>query len=336
MDDIVDESAAAGYDYGVTSHPATVSDNLNILPKMPPWVTSGREDTFDSVTFRSGAALTVLDQLVSDPSHGVPVKLLANQLALQAATATSKLEGRLAREADIRDAYHLSPPGAARGPDGNLLAFWRDAAGLRITRRDWQDAVPGLVGAAVAADVLGWMVAGATHAKSHGPLAGCVAVMRAVLEVDDRAERIACLLSDIIVARALNWTSVLPVTAQHQTKTMLRDLVADGRGADLKVQAHLLVSIEGTIRLARDLSSRAKLLQTAAPKLRAKGSDAAVALFLSEDAVAPSTMLSPTIQGTAIPMTDRAARRFCDRLVELGVAREITGRPTFRLYGIGP
>jgi hypothetical protein len=158
--------------------------------------------------------------------------------------------------------------------------------------------------------------------------------MRAVLEVDDRAERVACLLSDIVLARALNWTLVLPLMAQQLTKTMLRDLVADGQGADLKVQAGLLISIEDTIRLGSDLASRATLLIAAAPKLRAKGSDAAVALFLSEDAIGPSMMLSPTIQGTTIPMTDRAARRFCDRLVELGVARELTGRPTFRLYGI--
>jgi len=40
------------------------------------------------------------------------------------------------------------------------------------------------------------------------------------------------------------------------------------------------------------------------------------------------------LTGSTIPMTDRAARRFCDRLVELGVARELTGRATFRLYGI--
>lgn len=44
--------------------------------------------------------MTVLDQLVSDPAFGVPVRLLANRLALKTATATSKLEGRLAREAD--------------------------------------------------------------------------------------------------------------------------------------------------------------------------------------------------------------------------------------------
>jgi hypothetical protein len=318
----------------MTYQPAALSDDLSTLPKLPSWVTSGRAETFESVAFRSGAALTVLDQLISDPSQAVPLKLIANQLALQAATATSKLEGRLAREADIRDAYHLTPAGEARGPDGDLLAFWRDVVRLKLTGREWHGSVQGLVGAAFADDVLRLMASGATRAKSHGPLAGCVAVMRAVLEVDDRAERIACLLSDIVVARALNWTSVLPVTAQHLTKTMLRDLVADGQGAELKVQAGLLGSIEGTIKLARDLASRAAALRAVTPKLRAKGSKAAADLFLSEDAIGPSTMLSPTIQGTTIAMTDRAARRFCDRLVELGVARELTGRPTFRLYGI--
>ena len=44
----------------------------------------------------------MLDQLVSDPRYGVPMKLLANRLALSAATATSKLEGTWAyRAADV-------------------------------------------------------------------------------------------------------------------------------------------------------------------------------------------------------------------------------------------
>lgn len=320
----------------MTYQPAALSDDLNTLPKLPAWVTSGRAETLETVTFRSGAALTVLDQLICDPSQGVPLKLLANQLALKAATATSKLEGRLAREDDIRDAYHLTPPGEGRGPDGDLLVLWREAASLKLTGRDWRDGVQSLVGAAFADDVLRVIASGADRAKTHGPLAGCVAVMRAVLEVDDRAERIACMLSDIVLARAMNGTSVLPITAQHLTKTMLRDLIGDGQGDDLVVQQRILQSIEDTIRLARDLATRAAALQAVTPKLRAKGSKAAADLFLSEDAVGPSMMLSPTIQGTTIPMTDRAARRFCDRLVELGVARELTGRPTFRLYGIGP
>jgi len=318
----------------MTCQPAAISNDLNNLPKLPRWVTSGRAETLETVTFRSGAVLTVIDQLVSDPRQGVPVKLLANRLALTAAVATSKLEGRLAKEADIRDAYHLTPHGEARGPDGDLLAYWRRAARLRLTGRDWHAALLALVGPEFEMHVDGWLQSAANQSQSHGPLTECVAVMRSVLQADDRAERVACLMSDIVLERLLNWPSVLPISAQYLTKPMLRDLLGNRQGADLVVQKRILQSIEEAIRLARNLAQRRAALRKVAPKLRAKGSDAAVALFLSEDAVAPSTMLSPMIQGTSFPMTDRAARRFCDRLVELGVAQELTGRSTFRLYGV--
>lgn len=317
----------------MTYQPADIEDDRTKLPNLPGWVTSGRAEILETVAFRSGAALTVLDQLVGDPRHGVPVRLLANRLALSAATATSKLEGRLAREADIRDAYHLAPPGEARGPDGDLLAFWRDGVRLRAGRTG---EIADFVDADLAGEVGVWLDTGQERARTHGPLAGCVAVLRAVLDVDDRAERVACLFSDVVMARALNWNVVIPVSAQHLTKTALRDLTTIGQGAELAVQGRIIESIEGTIRLARDLARRAEALRAVAPKLRAKGSSAAVDLFLTEDAVVPASMLSPRIRGTSIPMTDRAARRFCDRLVGFGVARELTGRPTFRLYGIVP
>ncbi|WP_299703309.1 DUF1403 family protein [uncultured Tateyamaria sp.] len=317
----------------MTYQSAAISHDQSILPQLPGWVTNGRSETLETVTFRSGAALTVLDQLMRDPRYGVPVKLLANRLALSAATATSKLEGRLAREADIRDAYHLTPPGEARGPDGDLLAFCREAVRVRTGSAG---EIADLVGKYLAGEVGAWMDAGRERARTHGPLAGCVAVLRAVLEVDDRAERVACLMSDLVLARVLNWKMVLPVSEQRLNKVALRDLVAEEQGAELLVQNRILGSIEETIRLSRELARRAEALRSVAPKLRAKGSDAAVDLFLTEDAVAPASMLSPRIRGTTIPMTDRAARRFCDRLVELGVARELTGRSTFRLYGIAP
>lgn len=317
----------------MTYQPTDILSDRTSLPKLPGWVTSGAK-TSANVAFRSGAALTVLDALATDPRHAVPAKLLANRLALRAATATSKLEGRMAREADIRDAFHLTPPGEARGPDGDGLAYWRDAAQLRLNGGDWTTGLRELVGQNFADDILGWLNAGADRAKTHGPLAGCTFVLRVVLDADDRAERIACLLSDIVFARTMGWPSLLPITAQHVNKTMLRDLVADGQGADLIVQLSLFEAIEDAIRRAHDLTVRAAALRAVAPKLRAKGSDAAVAVFLSEDVVAPSSMLSPLVQGSNTPMTDRAARRFCDRLVELGVARELTGRATFRLYGI--
>ena len=49
-------------------------------------------------------------------------------------------------------------------------------------------------------------------------------------------------------------------------------------------------------------------------------------MFLTWDSLAPSALTSLN--------SDRAARRFCDRLVELGAVRELTGRDTFRLYGV--
>ena len=237
----------------MTYQPPAIAEDLSTLPKLPAWVTSARLETSENVAFQSGAALTVLDALLSDPAHGVPLKLLANRLALKAATATSKLEGRMAREADIRDAYHLTPPGEARGPDGDLLAFWRAAVQLRLTGRDWQSGLKGVVGPDFADDVAGWIEAGVVRAKTHGPLAGCLSVMRTVMAADDRAERIACLLSDIVLARTLGWPSLLPITAQYLTKAMLRDLVAEGQGAELKVQQRILESVEDTIRIARPL-----------------------------------------------------------------------------------
>ena len=61
----------------MTYQSTAISDDPTTLPQLPRWVTSGRVETLETVAFRSGAAITVLDQLVSDPRHGVPVKLLA-------------------------------------------------------------------------------------------------------------------------------------------------------------------------------------------------------------------------------------------------------------------
>ncbi|WP_352972153.1 DUF1403 family protein [Mesorhizobium sp. M0954] len=71
---------------------------------------------------------------------------------------------------------------------------------------------------------------------------------------------------------------------------------------------------------------RADHLLAVAPKLRAKGSDAVIEKLLSDDAV----VASQEIAG----MSDRGLRRLFDRLLEFGVVRELSGRPTFRVHGL--
>jgi hypothetical protein len=80
--------------------------------------------------------------------------------------------------------------------------------------------------------------------------------------------------------------------------------------------------------LAGELSRRSQALLVVRPKLRAKGAGRVVELLLGDDAV------SPARAAKAARLSDRAARRLFDRLIELGAARELSGRSNFRLYGL--
>ncbi|MEL7388137.1 MAG: DUF1403 family protein [Pseudomonadota bacterium] len=111
----------------VTYQSTLVRDDRTYLSNPLGWVTSGRAEILEIVAFRSAASLTALDQLENNPIHGLPLKQLTIQLALISATATSKLDGWMALEADTGDAYHLTPLCEARSPDGDLLAFERAA-----------------------------------------------------------------------------------------------------------------------------------------------------------------------------------------------------------------
>ena len=332
----------------------TAERGLGNLLTLPEWLKAGTPQTPEKTAFQAGAAFTVLDTALGsrcDPASQVPYDLLANTLALQAAAATSKLEGRLTSAADIRDAWHMTPPDADGvrhwGPDGDGLAFWRRAVKVRLVTGDWQVKLAALAGPRFEDAVITWVDEASAAARRDGPMAAAAGVMKTVLLADDRAERIACLLADVVLAKALRWKRPLPLAALHLRRGMLRDLRGqrnlrgpdDGdrqqdRTSEIAIITALIDSARSAYGQAVDLADRARALRAIAPKLRAKGSDDAVALFLTEDAVLPSGMLSPVIRGTRTPMTGRAARRLCDRLVELGVVRELTGRSTFRLYGL--
>ena len=74
------------------------------------------------------------------------------------------------------------------------------------------------------------------------------------------------------------------------------------------------------------LGRSSQQLLAVSPRLRAKGAGAVIKTLLDEDAV-----LASARRGA---ISDRRARRLFDRLVALGGVRELTGRSTFRLYGL--
>jgi hypothetical protein len=237
---------------------------------------------------------------------------LRDRLALRAAEACVAFSGRLERAGDLRDAVHLLRSGDLPGPAGETCLAWRRAVERPVSIKALDRALPNLEPGQIAA----WLDAGKGAPVSRG-----VMVLETVLTEAPRTDVAALILADTAIAQALGWDHLVPLLAAGLKRADLRK-----QGGDLRLACHraLISSAIEAVRLAADLARRAAHLKAVAPKLRAKGAGNAVEMFLTWDAVAPS----------ALPLPDRAARRLCDRLVELGAVRELTGRDTFRLYGV--
>ncbi|MGX0978862.1 hypothetical protein ACSSVY_004607 [Roseovarius sp. MBR-51] len=285
-------------------------DDLDTLPRMPSWVTSGRVETLEDVAFLSGAALSNLHLVLGH--EGVPQALLRDRLALRAAESCVAFSGRPERAGELRDAVHLLRPGDLPGPAGETHLTWRRAVERSVSIKALGRALPTLEPGPIAT----WLDAG-----QGAPVDRAARVLEAVLTEAPRADVPALVFADAALAQALCWNHLVPLLAPGLKRADLRK-----QGDELRMACHraLVSSAVEAVRLAADLAQRAAHLKAVAPKLRAKGAGYAVEMFLTRDAIAPS----------ALPLPDRAARRLCDRLVELGAIRELTGRDTFRLYGV--
>jgi hypothetical protein len=268
--------------------------------------------TPEDLAFSSGAALAYLDLALQAP--GVPLTLLRARLALSAATVCAGLTGRSEGAGALRDAVHLRHPGDPPGPAGEICLHLHRAVARPISGAALHAVLP----AQDRADIARWRAAG-----QGAPVSRAAAVLEAVLAEAPRAETGALILAEAALAQALGWARITPVLAPGLRPRDLRRT-----GEDLRLACHraIIAGAGEARRMASDLSRRAERLRAAAPKLRARGAGAAVEMILTLDAVTPGALTSLR--------SGRAARRFCDRLVALGVLRELTGRDTFRLYGL--
>lgn len=280
----------------------------SVLP-MPAWVRARQGDTPEDAAFRAGAALAHLTPMLA--SDEVPQPLLRERLALMAAEVCAGVTGRREDARALRDAVHLARPGDDPGPGGLILRQWLRAVGRPISA--------GHPGAVLERPPPGMS---APMAQGSTPVDRAAAVIQTVLADAPHAETAALILAEAALSRAMGLSHLVPLLTPGLGARDLR--LRDG-ALRLACQRAVVAGAGQAVQVATGLARGAARLRAVTPMLRAKTAGRAVDLFLSRDALAP---------GALVFMSDRAARRLCDRLVDLGALRELTGRDAFRLYGI--
>jgi hypothetical protein len=244
--------------------------------------------------------------------------LWRDRLALVAAEFCAGIAGRREGAGAMRDALHLTKAGDDPGPAGSILRQWSRAVSRQISVSNLGRALEGVAPERIALSL---------DATGPTPVDRAAQVIEAVLTDFPRGEVAALILADAVLSLALGRDHLLPLMGLVMTARDLRL-----RGDDLRLCCHraAVKGVGQALPLGSTLARAAARLHAAVPKLRAKGAARAVEMFLSQDA------LTPVALARAMPeiLSDRAARRLCERLVELGVLRELTGRDTFRLYGV--
>ncbi|RUW30063.1 DUF1403 family protein, partial [Mesorhizobium sp. M2A.F.Ca.ET.015.02.1.1] len=164
------------------------------------------------------------------------------------------------------------------------------------------------------------------------PFAAAAIAARVVAMRPD-AELLAWWLADLVLAQSLRWPLPLPLLIAQAFGPSFRAEAGGGKrirpggdGFERAVCVAFVQAAAQACRLADELSRRAAKLLAVAPKLRAKGAGDVVFLLLNEDAVSGSL--------TTKSLSRFAARRLFDRLQQLDAVRELSGRTTFRLFGL--
>lgn len=303
-------------------------------PVMPAWaILRGAAISDTDAAFASGTALTLLDNLVrAQPDWAGAWR---QRLALRCAVSAARLLGRNEDEAALRDAWLLRSAGDEPGPAGSILAAYR-----QLTRRSTTISMKTLQDIALLLGI-GWsdelaaipgMVDDIVQTGKAPPFAAA-SIAAGVCALRRDAETLAWWLADWVLARSMRWERPVPLLmAQRFSSAAFRATGGRGRvqpGDEAFDRAVCLALAQGAAdacRLATEIARRADRLSAAVPKLRTKGAGEVVRLLLDEDALSGSS--------ASTKLSRWANSRLFERLVSLDAVRELSGRSTFRIYGL--
>lgn len=312
--------------------PSTASSSAP--PSVPAWaITSAGAPSDGDAAFRAGAALGVLDTLArAQPAWS---GVWRQRLALDCAAASMRLAGRAEDAAALRDAWYLRQAGADPGPAGAILGAWRQLAAQPASasahRLEKIVETLGLHWDRAALADLCTEIEKLAGLQRPAPFAAAAIAARVVATRPD-CELLAWWLADLVLAQSLRWPRPLPLMMAQAFGPAFRREAGGKRirpgenGFERAVCLALVQAAADACRLAAELTRRAERLIAVAPKLRARGAADVVQRLLDDDAVSGSL--------TTKNLSRFAARRLFERLQHLEAVRELSGRTTFRLFGL--
>lgn len=300
---------------------------------LPGWTLArGRDIDEIDAAFVAGIALKSLDDLIcADPPW---LGCWRDRLALKSAAVAARMLGRNEEEDALRDAVLLTPADGDPGPAGKLFlatrmlarraampgtAFVKELATLFAIR--WDDDLTSV------ADI----VDTAIQSGRAAPLV-VADLISAIIAHRPDAEVLALALADIVLARKLKWAKPVPLLLPVRFGSAFRTIGGRGRvrpGEPAYPKAICLAvvsSVEAALQSAADIDRRAARLMAAVRKVRTKGGEAVIQKLLNEDAIPASA--------PGCNLSRWAATRLFERLESFEAVREVSGRSSFRMYGL--